>query len=58
LLGEEPEQQAADGLRRFKQILETGRVPWSAATIEDRKLSQRPAQPPEQPVREPVATPA
>jgi len=32
LLGEEPEQQAADGLRRFKQILETGRVPWSAAT--------------------------
>jgi uncharacterized membrane protein len=54
LLGEEPARQAADDLRRFKQVVETGRVPWSDATIEDRRLAQRPAQPPEQPVREPV----
>ena len=56
LLGEEPEQQASDDLRRFKHIVETGRVPWSAATVGDRKLSQRPAQPPEEAVREPVAS--
>jgi uncharacterized membrane protein len=55
LLGEEPAQQASDDLRRFKQIVETGRVPWSEATIEDRKVKQRPAQPAEQPEREPVA---
>jgi uncharacterized membrane protein len=55
LLGEEPAQQAADDLRHFKQIVETGRVPWSEATIGDRKARQRPAQPPEQPVTEPVA---
>jgi uncharacterized membrane protein len=54
LLGEEPARQASDDLRRFKQIVETGRIPWSDATVEDRKLKQRPAQPVEQPVREPV----
>jgi uncharacterized membrane protein len=27
LLGEEPSQQVEDGLRRFKQIMETGEVP-------------------------------
>ena len=55
VLGEEPAKQAADDLRRFKQIIETGRVPWSDATVGDRKLRQRPAQPTEQPVREPSA---
>jgi uncharacterized membrane protein len=46
ILGEEPERQTADDLRRFKQLIETGRVPTSEATIGDRKLRQRPAQPP------------
>jgi len=55
LLGEEPAQQASDDLRRFKQIVETGRVPWSEATVEDRKVKQHPAQPTEQAQREPVA---
>lgn len=57
LLGEEPAQQASDDLRRFKQIVETGRVPWSEATVEDRKVKQRPAQPIEQPEREPEREP-
>jgi uncharacterized membrane protein len=56
LVGEEPAVQVADDLRRFKQILETGRVPKSDATIGDRKLRQRPAQPPEQQVWEPRDT--
>jgi uncharacterized membrane protein len=54
LFGEEPAQQAADDLRRFKQILETGRVAWSEATVEDRRVRQRPAQPPAEPVRQPA----
>jgi uncharacterized membrane protein len=54
LFGEEPAQQVADDLRRFKQILETGRVAWSEATVEDRRVRQRPAQPPAEPVRQPV----
>jgi len=45
LFGEEPAQQIADDLRRFKQILETGRVGRSDATVGDRKVRQRPAQP-------------
>jgi len=58
LMGQEPAQQVSDDLRRFKEILETGRIAWSDATIGDRKLRQRPAQPPDQPVREPVASAA
>ena len=45
LTGQEPEQQASDDLRRFKQILETGDVVVSDATVGDRKVRQRPAQP-------------
>jgi uncharacterized membrane protein len=45
LTGEEPDQQTADDLRRFKQILETGEVVVSDATVGDRKVRQRPAQP-------------
>jgi uncharacterized membrane protein len=44
---EEPGRQAEDDLRRFKQVLETGSVVWSEATIGDRKLRQRPAEPPD-----------
>ena len=55
LLGEEPGLQVADDLRRFKQIVETGRVPWSDATVGDRKLRQRPGQPTSNPVRQPTA---
>jgi uncharacterized membrane protein len=70
LFGEEPAQQVADDLRRFKQIVETGRVTWSDATISDRRLRQRPAQPSSHPrpqprrpsgrptTRRPVAAPA
>jgi uncharacterized membrane protein len=58
LFGEEPEQQAADDLRRFKQMVETGRVVWSDATVEDRKLRQRPAQPPEDAPVQPSAVEA
>jgi uncharacterized membrane protein len=46
LFGEEPAQQTADDLRRFKQMVETGLIPRSEATIDDRKIRQRPAQPP------------
>jgi uncharacterized membrane protein len=45
---EEPGRQAEDDLRRFKQVLETGSAVWSEATIPDRKLRQRPAQPPDE----------
>ena len=55
LVGEEPGTQVADDLRRFKQILETGRVPWSDATVGDRKLRQRPAQPSSTPTAQPIA---
>ena len=34
--------------------LETGRVAWSEATVEDRRVRQRPAQPPAEPVRQPA----
>jgi uncharacterized membrane protein len=49
LAGEEPEQQASDDLRRFKQIVETGIVVRSEGSPEGhtarRLLKQRPAQP-------------
>ena len=45
LFGEEPEQQLRDDLRAFKQVLETGEVTQSEATIHGRP---HPARPPEQ----------
>ncbi len=49
LLGEEPEQQIRDDLRRLKQVLETGEVVLSdgspAGTAARQQLKQRPAQP-------------
>lgn len=49
LLGESPEQQVNDDLRRFKQILETGQVLRSDGSPEGtaaaRQLHQQPAQP-------------
>ena len=49
LLGEEPEQQVRDDLRRLKQIMETGEVIRSDGSPEgmrtSRLLHQRPAQP-------------
>jgi uncharacterized membrane protein len=45
LLGEEPEQQTAGDLRRLKQVLETGEVVLSEATVGGRSVRQRPAQP-------------
>ncbi|WP_336213877.1 SRPBCC family protein [Nonomuraea sp. LPB2021202275-12-8] len=49
MLGEHPEQQIRDDLRRFKQVMETGEVLRSDASPEGthtlRQLGQRPAQP-------------
>lgn len=49
LFGEHPEQQVRDGLRRFKQVLETGEVVRSEGSPEGtramRQARQRPAQP-------------
>ena len=45
LFGEEPEQQMQDDLRRFKQVLETGEVVYSEATVHGRP---HPARPPEE----------
>lgn len=49
LLGESPEQQVNDDLRRFKQIMETGQVVRSDGspdgTVAHRQLHQQPAQP-------------
>lgn len=49
LLGEEPEQQVRDDLRRFKQVMETGDVVRSNGlphgTDARHQLAQRPAQP-------------
>jgi uncharacterized membrane protein len=47
LTGEEPETQTSADLRRFKQVMETGEVLVSDATIGGRRLRQRPARPPE-----------
>lgn len=56
LFGEEPDSQARDDLRRFKQVMETGEVVRSDGTVEGqstaRLLKQRPAQPPEEEVRD------
>jgi uncharacterized membrane protein len=50
LLGEDPATQLSDDLRRLKQVLETGEVVVSDATLEGHSvaghLKQRPAQPP------------
>jgi uncharacterized membrane protein len=48
LTGEEPDTQVADDLRHFKQILETGDVVESEATLGGRKVRQRPARPVEE----------
>ncbi|MEV7969547.1 SRPBCC family protein [Sphaerisporangium sp. NPDC088356] len=49
LLGEHPEQQVRDDLRRFKQVMETGEVVRSEGSPEGiralRQVMQRPAQP-------------
>lgn len=49
LLGESPEQQVNDDLRRFKQILETGQVLYSDGSPEGtsvlRQMHQQPARP-------------
>ncbi|MGS2641315.1 SRPBCC family protein [Streptosporangium sp. LJ11] len=49
ILGEHPEQQVRDDLRRFKQVLETGEVVRSEGSPEGtralRQAMQRPAQP-------------
>lgn len=49
LLGEHPEQQVRDDLRRFKQVVETGEVVRSEGSPEGtravRQVMQRPAQP-------------
>ncbi|GII66154.1 hypothetical protein Skr01_62390 [Sphaerisporangium krabiense] len=49
LLGEHPQQQVCDDLRRFKQVMETGEVARSEGSPEGtrarRQLFQRPAQP-------------
>jgi uncharacterized membrane protein len=49
LLGEEPQQQVEDDLRRFKQVVETGEVVRSEGSPEGhrtrRLLAQRPGQP-------------
>jgi uncharacterized membrane protein len=54
LLGEEPEQQVRDDLRRFKQVMETGDVVRSdglpGGTDARHQLAQRPAQPAADPV--------
>jgi uncharacterized membrane protein len=43
---EEPNQQVAGDLRRFKQVMETGEVVVSESTYGDGGIKQRPAQPP------------
>ncbi|MFL5754667.1 MAG: SRPBCC family protein [Chloroflexota bacterium] len=45
LFGEEPSQQTSDDLRRLKQIIETGDVLSSEATVGGRRVRQHPAQP-------------
>jgi uncharacterized membrane protein len=46
LFGEEPRQQMSDDLRRFKQLMETGEITRSDASIWGQGLLQHPAQPP------------
>ena len=56
LLGKEPGQEAEGDLRRLKQVLETGEVVVSDATVDGTRLPQRPAQPPEHAPRQAMAT--
>jgi uncharacterized membrane protein len=49
LLGEGPSQQIADDLRRFKQVMETGEVARSDASIQGKTPKRHPAQPPKRP---------
>lgn len=59
VFGEEPQAQAKDDLRRFKQVLEAGEVVRSDGTPEGqtslRLIKQRPAQPPEESVNDATA---
>ncbi|MFN8493694.1 MAG: SRPBCC family protein [Caldilineaceae bacterium] len=48
LFGEEPSQQVQDDLRVFKQVMETGDMVRSDATLWGPSAKQRPAQPPTQ----------
>jgi len=48
LLGEEPSQQISGDLRRFKQVVETGEVTRSDATVKESEPGRHPAQPPKQ----------
>ena len=48
LFGEEPSQQVQDDLRIFKQVMETGEMVRSDATLWGPSVKQRPAQPPTQ----------
>lgn len=54
LLGREPGQEVQEDLRRFKQVIETGEVVRSDATVYD---SPRPARPPEDKYRLPKQVP-
>lgn len=47
LFNEEPGQQVFEDLRAFKQVIETGEVVRSDATLSGTRLKQRPGQPPE-----------
>lgn len=49
LFGEEPSQQISVDLRRFKQVVETGEVARSDASIQGKTPKRHPAQPPKQP---------
>jgi uncharacterized membrane protein len=41
LFGEEPDQQVADDLRRFKQMVETGEIPTTAGQASGRQATRR-----------------
>jgi uncharacterized membrane protein len=45
ITGEEPGTQVADDLRHLKQILEAGAIATSEATVDGRRIRQRPARP-------------
>ncbi|HEX8228971.1 MAG TPA: SRPBCC family protein [Chloroflexia bacterium] len=47
LFNEEPDMQVFEDLRAFKQVMETGEVVLSDATLSGTRLKQRPGQPPE-----------
>ena len=47
LFGEEPGQQVADDLRHLKQVLETGEIPQSEATVKGGGPAQPPAEVPQ-----------